>query len=251
MLSSRLEFIGFSSCCVAHIVSSTSARSAPNSYKHDRSDSQGCVVGASLLRGDAVSDNVPIYKLQRTTGNPKMDIALDGALKKLADLFGVFPEFGFVDDGSSPNAWASPLPRGKGTVAFGITYYQKWMNYDPSGLSVLATLAHECGHIKQFFSGKYLEIEGDLSTSKRIELHADYMSGYYMGVLKRRNPDTSFWKAGDKFRQIGSQDDKDPDFHGTPQERIAASQQGFNVGFFETRDANFAFQSGMDYVSRR
>jgi predicted metalloprotease len=113
------------------------------------------------------------------------------------------------------------------------------------------TERHEFGHIMQYTSGMHAWIRGGQPTSKRTELHADFMSGYYIGRLKKDNPTASFWKAGDKFRQIGSYDHKDPQFHGTPQERVNASQEGFKIGFGfgAARDAKSAFQVGMDYVS--
>jgi hypothetical protein len=221
----------------------------------------GCEVLPEELQRFGVSASRPSYRdgdafetLRRSSGDHQIDVLLDRALKKLSDVFGVAPGFGFFDDGEAPNAWAtarSLIPGTTGTVAFGQSYFKKWMAFDPSGLCVLATCAHEFGHIMQYQSGRYQEIKGALPTSKRIELHADYMSGYYMGLLKRERPEASFWRAGDKFRQIGSFDEKDANFHGTPAERVAASQQGFNVGFYEDRDAKFAFRSGADYVSLR
>lgn len=211
----------------------------------------GCEVSEADLKN---ADGTIFESLVRTTGNTAIDIDLDRALKQLADCFDVHPGFGFYDDGNAPNAWASAknvIPGTNGTVAFGQHYYKKWMDYDPTGISVLATCAHEFGHIMQYQSGHYDEIKGGLSTGKRIELHADYMSGFYIGLLKRQNPGASFWKAGDKFRQIGSFDDKDPMFHGTPTDRVAASQQGFVVGYYEGKDAKFAFASGMKYVADR
>jgi predicted metalloprotease len=114
---------------------------------------------------------------------------------------------------------------------------------------VLATVAHEFGHVMQYDSGKYDEIAGNLPTGQRIELHADFMAGYYIGVLKKQNPTASFWKAGDKFRQIGTYDDKNPYFHGTPEQRVASSQQGFTFGYYDGRSASEAFRVGTAYVS--
>jgi hypothetical protein len=190
--------------------------------------------------------------IRRTTGNIEMDLTLDRALKRLADTFNVYPGFGFYDDRDQPNAWAtsaSLIPNTSGTVVFGENYFKKWMKYDPTGISVLATLAHEFGHIMQYASGQSSRIRGNSPTTKRTELHADYMSGFYIALLKKDNPNASFWRAGDKFRQIGTYDDKDPRFHGTPEERVAASQKGFTVGFNQERDAKSAFDSGVDYVS--
>ena len=189
---------------------------------------------------------------RRTTGNPELDLALDHAIKRLADTFNAYPGFGFYDDSDWPNALAMPrplLPNTKYTVLFGERYFRKWMDYDPVGVTVLAVIAHEFGHVLQFASGKYDQIHGNIPTSKRIELHADFMAGFYLGLLKRQNPNASFWRAGDQFRQIGTYDDKDPNFHGTPEDRVAASNAGFRISFVERRSTQAAFDVGMEYVS--
>ena len=190
--------------------------------------------------------------IRRTTGNAQVDLMLDRAIKRLADTFDVYPGFAFFDDTGAPNAWAtsdSLIPGRTYTVLFGENYYRKWISYDPSGISVLTVIAHEFGHIMQYKAGLMAQIRGGLPTPKRVELHADYMSGYYIAILKRLNPDASFWKAGDKFRQIGTYDDKDPSFHGTPEQRVAASQNGFTTGYEGGHTAQDAFRIGMTYVA--
>jgi hypothetical protein len=206
--------------------------------------------GGCLVFSDESTSSARMPELVRTTGDRDMDYALDSALKRLADTLEVKPAFGFYDDGNSPNAFAYSMGEG-GTVAFGKNYFRKWMGFDPTGLCVVAVLAHEFGHIMQIKADDFEAIKGGLATTKRVELHADYMSGYYIGRLRKEHPEASFWKAGDQIRQIGDYDVKAPDHHGTPAERVAASQQGFNVGFFEGKDAHFAYQSGKDYVSIR
>jgi predicted metalloprotease len=141
------------------------------------------------------------------------------------------------------------LPDTPGTVLFGERYFQKWLNYDPTGVAVLVIIAHEFGHILQYKSGRFREIQGGLPTSKRIELHADFMSGFYVGILRKQHPSASFWKAGDQIRQIGSYDETSPDFHGTPEQRVAASQAGFGCSYTQGLGVDAAFDAGVRYVS--
>jgi hypothetical protein len=68
-------------------------------------------------------------------------------------------------------------------------------------------------------------------------------------VLKKLHPKASFWKAGDQVRQIGTANDKAPDFHGTSAERVAASQAGFKASFIDELDPSAAFKAGAHYVS--
>lgn len=249
--------VGLCACC-STFGRSSSAQQQPRPSNPPAFD--GCSIsGAEITR---LQDRDPkvghlgygensFKEIRRTTGDPQADIALDKAIKRLADAFEVYPGFAFFDDGGHPNAWAteaSLIPNTTYTVLFGENYYRKWLKYDPSGISVLSVIAHEFGHIMQYKSGLMAEIRGGQQTSKRVELHADYMAGYYVGILKRQNPTASFWKAGDKFRQIGTYDDKDPLFHGTPEERVAASQRGFSTGY-DGRAAKAAFQLGMSYVA--
>src|SRR5262245_51025962 len=76
------------------------------------------------------------FNLLRTSGDGATDIALDRALQRLASAFGVMPGFGF-DPVEPNNAWASSrqmVPNTDGTVAFGTSYFKKWLNYDTSGI---------------------------------------------------------------------------------------------------------------------
>ena len=75
---------------------------------------------------------------RRTTGNSEMDRALDRALKRLADTYGVFPGFGFFDDGPYMNAFAidgtlPQLPHTKGTVLYGDQLFSHLIESGPHG----------------------------------------------------------------------------------------------------------------------
>jgi hypothetical protein len=126
----------------------------------------------------------------RTTGNRDLDRALDRSLVRMSTTFGIDPVFGFFED-KQPNAFAAPesndLSR-TGIVLFGRNLFNDLQATDPSGVSVLGVAAHEFAHIWQFHSGYYKVIRGNGPTVKRLELNADFLAGYYLGLRKSAVP---------------------------------------------------------------
>jgi hypothetical protein len=189
--------------------------------------------------------------LTHSTGGREQDLAYDRALKRLSDAFGVVPSFAFYDDSDSPNAWASPAqkaPGTDGTVVFGRKLFDTLMSIDPSGVSVLQVSAHEFAHVTQYVSGTYAVLKSGQPTSKHIELHADFLSGYYLGLLKTGHPNASLWWAGQKIFDFGDYSYNNRTHHGTPQERVAAAEAGFRVSYFDKKDFSTASKMGVDYV---
>jgi hypothetical protein len=80
-----------------------------------------------------------------------------------------------------------------------------------------------------------------------MELHADYLSGFYLGLRKRADPSITLLAAGALFRYLGDLDVNSRDHHGTPDERIEAAEAGFAVGF-EGHALRTAIEEGIDYV---
>jgi hypothetical protein len=192
--------------------------------------------------------------LVRTTGRADLDRAFDAALYRLAQTFSIFPGFGFFDDEpDATNAFAmgkSIIPGTDGTVAFGHHHFKKWLTFDPSGVAVIATAAHEWAHVWMFRSGRFDALLAGQPTVKRAELHADAMAGFYLGLRKKDNPNASLWAAGDKFRQIGDYETRQRDHHGTPAERVAAAEAGFKMSYVEGRSPAQAFDAAYAYVIR-
>ena len=48
--------------------------------------------------------------------------------------------------------------------------------------------AHEFGHILQYQKGLIRPLQGWDSTNRRIELHADFLAGYFAGIRKGKRP---------------------------------------------------------------
>jgi hypothetical protein len=166
----------------------------------------------------------------------------------------VSPWFGFYDDSDSPNAFAlnkEIVPGRQGTVLFGSTLFSQIMNRDPTGIIVIQVAAHEFGHIAQYASGQIEAIQGGVPTKRRIKLHADFLSGFFLGLRKLDHPEASLWKTGEQIWELGDLGFNNPEHHGTPEERVAAAEAGFTVSYKEHRQFPDAFDAASHYVASR
>jgi hypothetical protein len=186
-----------------------------------------------------------------SSGDPVLDRALGAALVRITQTFGERPGFAFYDDSRANNAYATTDTRVDGTwgtVLFGRTMFWNLVREnDDQGMSTIAVLAHEMGHVVQFHRGLNKILLKGQKTVKRNELHADYLSGYYLGTLKRVNPNISLLFAGAMFRSLGDMSVNSRDHHGTPDERIMAAERGFTQGF-DGDTLDDAIAQGMRYV---
>ena len=216
---------------------------------------KGCLIESSRLaalgRGRAEFFQ-PGEPLITTTGDHALDRALGRALVRLSELFSERPGFGFIDDSGGPNAYATRgtlVPGTWGTVCFGQTLFRDLLDrYQDQGLAVMAVAAHEFGHIAQFRSGVDKRLVRYQSTVKRVELHADLLSGYFLGVRKRQQPSISVWAAGHTLYRIGDYEFHDPNHHGTPDERVVAAEAGFKLGHDNRAEFGQAFSWGVEHI---
>ena len=228
---------------------------APKVHSVNLPTVRGCLIEYAHLK-EFQRSNVnffrPSEQLSTTTGDRMLDKFLGRALVRLSTLFSERPGFGFVDDSGAPNAYATDqtLVRGTwGTVCFGQTLFKNLMDhYGDLGLAVMAVAAHEFGHIAQFRSGIDKQLLRNQHTVKRVELHADFLSGYFLGVRKRQQPSISVWAAGHTLYQIGDYEFHDPSHHGTPDQRVAAAETGFKLGHDESAGFAQAFSKGVEYI---
>ncbi len=190
---------------------------------------------------------------ENTTGDSELDSQLGRALVRLSRTFGVTPGFSidsrFENEQYRRNAFAIPrtqASRTKGTVVFGDVLFDELMQKPDEGITILAVLAHEFAHIKQFFTPRAYRVLRPGSKTKRLELHADLLAGYYLGLQKRRLPNINLQIAGEHIVSIGDYAFDRDDHHGTPHERIIAAEKGFSmaengVSFQEAFDAGIRF----------
>lgn len=217
------------------------------------SNNANLVLGANAALGRAATMPPEVTTMVRSSGNPDLDKSFDRALQRLAETFEVWPKVGFYDDGDAPNAMAMRYAVGtthEFAVVFGRNYFTKMMQYDPSGITLLQTAAHEFAHVWVYQEGIFETIRGGQKTVKRVELHADFLAGYYLGVRKRDNPQAKFWAAGMRRWQSGDTEFHNVHHHGQPDERLAAAEAGFRLGFLDGKTAKEAFAAATAYVAK-
>jgi hypothetical protein len=225
---------------------------------HRLTGAQGGPQGCLLMNSDPAVLGVEKGKfgalgnaLEDSSGDSNLDKSLGRALARAAGKFGVAPSFAFYRDGSKPNAYASSMTMTSGTwgsVVFGRSLFQDQLNrYKDGGVSVLAIVAHEFGHILQYRNKMLEDLQASEPTVRRIELHADYLSGWYLGLRKKEDPSISLWGSGDTFKRIGDYEYTNPNHHGTPEQRVAASEAGFKLSKSGATISG-ALQEGRTYV---
>ncbi|WP_426279258.1 metalloprotease [Chryseobacterium sp. S-02] len=180
---------------------------------------QGCFLnsGATVISGTFL-----------TTGNQNIDYINNREFNTLLSLFPVRPNFLYLHETGSPNAFATTQITNTafpdGSILLGLNLITSECQSSPSNTcsAIPIILAHEFGHILDFknslgLSGKYKE------------LFADFIAGSYLfhrsntiGYLDYNEVARSFFTKGDyNFNH--------PDFHGTPEERLAALTSGYNL----------------------
>lgn len=221
---------------------------------------RGCVldeVGArNLLRTSAgaqlfATGNEPLVK---SSGDRGFDYALAQTLSRISDKLGVLPGFAFYDDGAQRNAYASPYVRlvnSDGTVLFGLNFLRGIMGApEHPDVRVTGVCAHEFGHIVQYKRRLDRVLMQGQPTVKRLELHADFLSGYYAGRRKLERPDYPSAEFALMASNIGDAAFNDPNHHGTADERSGAVVEGFKTAHDQHKSVDEAIQIGVAYVSR-
>jgi hypothetical protein len=190
-----------------------------------------------------------------TSGDDVLDRALGRTLVDLSQEFDVYPGFSFYDDYDAPNAWATPytlLNNGQGTVLFGINLLHTQLDAHADGdIAVLGICAHEFGHIIQFFSPYYWGLREAHATAKLVELHADFLAGYFVARRRERFPDMRLQGLGAAWEAMGDVLYNDRQHHGTSEERLAAIEEGFFWGRDEGGLVREAAEAGARFVKER
>jgi hypothetical protein len=188
----------------------------------------------------------------RSSGSRDFDYALAQSLAMMADTLNVLPGFAFYDDRDDSNAFATSertLARSDGTVLFGTGLLKSLLALgEHPEMAVAMVCAHEFGHIVQFKRGLMRKLQGWDPTARRVELHADFLAGYFAGVRKVQRPTFPAVVFATTARGVGSYDISHPDYHGTPADRAAAVVQGFLAAFRDRRTLGDAIETGVNYV---
>jgi hypothetical protein len=113
---------------------------------------------------------------------------------------------------------------------------------------IAAICAHEFGHICQYKQNTIPRLKAGYPTSKRVELHADYLAGAFAGLRKLQR--ASFPAAVVALAQynVGDHQTSNPDHHGTPDERGQAVVEGFKAIYERREPFRTVFARGIDYA---
>jgi hypothetical protein len=186
------------------------------------------------------------------SGNKDFDYALAQTLAKISDFLDVLPGFAYYDDYDGINAYATPtvrLDRADGTVLFGQTLLRQLLDgNDHPTAAIAGVCAHEFGHILQFKHNLQPRLMEGQSTVKRLELQADFFSGYFAGRRKKEKPDFAAAVIAQSQYNFGDNMLGSKQHHGTPDERAAAVVAGFKVAYNEGKALSDAIDIATAYA---
>jgi hypothetical protein len=207
---------------------------------------------AAALRAGLLATSADDITMFSGSGDADTDHFLGLALRRIAVTFAVRPGFAFYDDHRAPNAFAtsrSLLPDSTGTVLMGRRLFAERMRADgDAGMTIMAICAHEFGHIHQI-THEYRQALEDLDeTARPIELHADYLAGYFLALRKQEHSEFDLQTVGRQFFAMGDTDLASPQHHGTSEERIAAISAGYQFGRAGATDIAAAAVAGLRLV---
>jgi hypothetical protein len=199
--------------------------------------------GCSLSFDQAHSFGLNGPRLIASSGDRYLDQGMMIECRKLASLFGVAPGFALFDDSQGANAFATPetiVPNGRGgSVLFGYNLLRnEYKKYRES--AIIGVMAHEWGHIFQYANG----LQG--KQGRPMELHADFLAGWYMAAKMNRQADPRAVFAS--LYEKGDYNFNSPQHHGMPEERIQAGVAGYEAYQRGAASARQAFQIGARWV---
>lgn len=216
-----------------------------------------CLVGSSAQTiieqlNQQVASGQTSESLIMSSGDERLDRAFGILLADIAGKFNVRPGFAFYDDGNSPNALALSLtrmPGTSGTVLFGRSLLTDELKHSQYGdMPVMAVCAHEFGHIVQFQQSIQDRLSAGQPTQKRVELHADFLAGYYVGRRGIDYGENQLIALGKTWEGLGDSNFTDPSHHGTREERIAAVEAGYMMATESQASLTEAVQGGLYYL---
>ena len=201
------------------------------------------------LQGGLFANGVEMLS---SSGDPELDRSVNLELEQVSRSLQVLPGFGFYDDQGGANAFAikeSVIPNTQGTVIFGKQLLSDELTrHSWGGLAVAGIIAHEFAHIYQYQSGFYQLLTAAQATNKLLELHADYLAGYYLGLKRLRGGDIDIKAFVDSLYLKGDTHFNSPQHHGTPLERKEVMLAGYKVGLTNNSNLRQVAQMGMDLV---
>ncbi|HYH14136.1 MAG TPA: hypothetical protein VD794_02885, partial [Flavisolibacter sp.] len=186
--------------------------------------------GRTLLDQEKVSLTLQVaYGLTAADANQIAEVIVNAVATNPAYRKGDHPFFSF-------NAFAQPAfeldPVGTipDKIVMGDGILEGFEEIGYGDVAPQAVLAHEFGHHVQFALGVYDDLELTPENSRYTELMADAMAAYYLshdrGAAIQWNRCRSFLKI---FFNLGDCAFTNPNHHGTPAQRMAAAEWGYDL----------------------
>lgn len=184
-----------------------------------------------VLCATRTGSGLEVGTLLKTTGNPQLDKSLISEMSMQSAFYGYRPAFVLYSGGeknaAAVNKTLADYPQTDGTILYNIDMLREQLSVSRWGGSILAgVIAHEFAHIYQYHNDYYSRLLGLDQTVKFVELHADFLSGFYMGGKSGSIEVKDYANA---FFEIGDYEFNAPAHHGTPAERYLALKAGFNL----------------------
>lgn len=187
------------------------------------------------------------------SGLGRVDSDVNHEISDMAKAFGITPEFAFYNDFDGANAKAF-RDHGEYHVIVGIRLLHKITGslnpLDGSqipqqfpeiwGGATAGVIAHEWAHLVQFKQN----VRTNASTVAPLELHADFMAGWYMGTKGTRMK-VAYEELQKAFFSMGDRQFNNPSHHGTPQQRLDALKSGYALGASSQRSMEDVFNEGV------
>ncbi len=186
-----------------------------------------------------------------SSGDPNLDRILAAEMITQSKFFGLRPAF-LLYNGANENALATPttvIDRTQGTILYNLPFLKKQLlSTEWGGTVVSGVIAHEFAHIFQFHSEYLSRLEELHQTVKFLELHADFLSAFYMGRKHVSSP-LKLNDYFDEFYNLGDYEFDRKDHHGTKAERYFATKAGYNLALGNPgRDIRFAAAQGETFL---
>lgn len=186
-----------------------------------------------------------------TSGDSNLDRILAAELITQSKFYGKRPAF-MLYAGSDHNAFATTrteMAGTQGSILYNLEFLKSHLlSTEWGGAVVSGIIAHEFAHIFQFFTDYMTRLASLHKTVKFQELHADFLSGFYMGRKHSASPiklDDYF----DKFYELGDYKFDSKDHHGTRAERYFAIKAGYNLSLGNRgKDVHFAAAQGEAFL---
>ena len=182
----------------------------------------------------------------RTTGDPALDRALDASIKRLSDLFGQVPAFGFYRQGvdiSPMNAFATHLgtdfPETWGTIGFGSDLFQEEMTkYDRTAAPSLPS-SPMSSRISGDEGGYHRSANAVPPSSEASCMPISWQASTLARANGRRPISPSRRPASCSTASVTTK--STTQIITARPRRSRAAEEGFKVSYLQNRDASYAF----------